>query len=201
MGIRRCPFHLAAEDPFRPMWIIITLTGVYIRVGPLNSVTVVPRHPTGRFALQLRHRLLQLGEIIEWVRAAQFTTVNEAHEQIAHASPVPGLVKQRVLSVKNSFIAGCSRFGARAGSMLRLAAKSLYVNGRTEGSKSTIASNGWNGTRSHNGRLARIRRSSASHPRNIVRQAPPIDHPFKQKSYQQILARKALQALQKPGNP
>ena len=29
--------------------------------------------------------------------------------------------------------------------------------------------------------------------------APPMDHPFKQKSYQQMLARKALQALQKGG--
>ena len=41
-----------------------------------------------------------------------------------------------------------------------------WPNGRIA---STIASNGWNGTRSHNGRLSHPRRSSASHPRNIAR--------------------------------
>jgi hypothetical protein len=31
--------------------------------------------------------------------------------------------------------------------------------------------------------------------------APPMNHPFKQKSYQQMLARKTLQALRKGENP
>jgi transposase len=39
---------------------------------------------------------------------------------------------------------------------------------------------------------------SAQHRKS---KAPPLDHPFKHKSYQQMLARKALQALQKGGKP
>jgi hypothetical protein len=43
-----------------------------------------------------------------------------------------------------------------------------------------------------------IRKSLAQHRKG---KALPMDHPFKQKSYQQMLARKALQASQKLGNP
>jgi len=43
-----------------------------------------------------------------------------------------------------------------------------------------------------------IRKSLAQHRKS---KALPMDHPFKQKSYQQMLARKALQASQKLGNP
>jgi hypothetical protein len=79
-GISECPNRLAAEDPFQPVWIIITLTGVYIRVGPLNSVPVVPRHPIGCFVLQLHRVPLQLSQIIERIRTTQFTAVNQTHE-------------------------------------------------------------------------------------------------------------------------
>jgi transposase len=41
-----------------------------------------------------------------------------------------------------------------------------------------------------------VSKPSAQHRRS---KAPPLDHPFKQKSYQQMLARKALEALQKGG--
>jgi hypothetical protein len=77
---------------FSQLWIIITLAGIHIDAGPLKSVAVVPRHPIGGFALQLCRMLLQLGQIIERVRATQFAGVNETHEQIAHTSAVPGLI-------------------------------------------------------------------------------------------------------------
>ena len=41
-----------------------------------------------------------------------------------------------------------------------------------------------------------VSKPSAQHRKSKV---PPLDHPFKQQSYQQMLARKALQALQKGG--
>ena len=55
---------------FSQSWIIITLAGIHIEVGPLKSVAVVPRHPIGGFALQLRHMQLKLGQIIERVRVS-----------------------------------------------------------------------------------------------------------------------------------
>jgi hypothetical protein len=42
-----------------------------------------------------------------------------------------------------------------------------------------------------------ISKSSAQHRQS---KAPPMDHPFKHKSYQQMLARKALETLRKGGN-
>src|SRR5579863_8522074 len=89
---------------FSPLWIIIALAGVHIQAGLLQRVAVVPRHPIGGFALQLRRMLLQLSQIIERVCAAQFAAVNEAHEQVAHTSTVPGLIEQRILSMKNRFL-------------------------------------------------------------------------------------------------
>jgi hypothetical protein len=42
-----------------------------------------------------------------------------------------------------------------------------------------------------------VSKSSAQHRKS---KAPPMSHPFKQKSYEQMLARKALEALRKAGN-
>src|SRR3954453_17207915 len=60
-----------------------------------------------------------------------------------------------------------------ADSMRRLAAKSACVNGKTAGSKSTIASKRWNGTRSQNGRRSRQQQSAASHQRSITKAKRP----------------------------
>src|ERR1035437_3526092 len=47
---------------------------------------------------------LQLGQVVEGVGAAQFAGVDQAHEQVANAGPILGLVKQRVLAVQNRFL-------------------------------------------------------------------------------------------------
>src|ERR1039458_7193863 len=47
---------------------------------------------------------LQLGQVVEWVGAAQFAGVNQAHEQVADAGPILGLVEQRVLAMQNRFL-------------------------------------------------------------------------------------------------
>src|SRR5271166_1008269 len=55
---------------------------------------------------QLGGMPLQLGEVVEGVDAAQFASVNQAHEQVADTSPILGLVEQRVLAVQNRFLQG-----------------------------------------------------------------------------------------------
>ena len=44
---------------------------------------------------------LQLGEIVEGVDAVQFTRVDQAHEQVADAGAVLGLVEVGVFAVQN----------------------------------------------------------------------------------------------------
>jgi hypothetical protein len=70
---------------------------------PLQALTVVPWHPVVRILLQVRGVLLQLGQIIERVGAAQLRRVDKAHVQVADASAVPGLIEKRVLSVEDRF--------------------------------------------------------------------------------------------------
>ena len=48
----------------------------------------------------------QLRQVVERIDLIQFTCVNQAHEEIAHPSPVHRLVKECVLSVKNRFLQG-----------------------------------------------------------------------------------------------
>lgn len=72
---------------FSQLWIIIALAGIHIAVRPLKSVVALPRHPIGGFALQLRRMLLQLAQVIEQVRAAEFEGVNETDEQIIMPAP------------------------------------------------------------------------------------------------------------------
>ena len=44
---------------------------------------------------------LQLGQVVEGVGAAQLTSVNQAHEQVAHLRPVQRPIEQSILPVKN----------------------------------------------------------------------------------------------------
>ena len=44
---------------------------------------------------------LQLGQVVEGVGAAQLTSVNQAHEQVAHLRPVQRPIEQGILPVKN----------------------------------------------------------------------------------------------------
>jgi hypothetical protein len=53
--------------------------------------------------LQVRGVPLQLGQIIERVGPAQLRRVDETHKKIAHASPIPGLIEERVFSVEDGF--------------------------------------------------------------------------------------------------
>jgi hypothetical protein len=46
---------------------------------------------------------LQLDEIVEWIDVVRLAGVNQAHEQISHPRSMPGLVNQRVPSMKNGF--------------------------------------------------------------------------------------------------
>jgi hypothetical protein len=50
--------------------------------------------------------LLQLGEVVEGVGPAEFAGVNQAHEQIADASPILGLIEERVLAMQDGFFQG-----------------------------------------------------------------------------------------------
>jgi hypothetical protein len=40
---------------------------------------------------------VEMGEVIERIRATEPARVDEAHEDVANASAIPGFVKQRVL--------------------------------------------------------------------------------------------------------
>jgi hypothetical protein len=84
--------HCSA-DGFQPVWVIVALTRIHVDVGRLKRILVIPRHPIGRFALQLRRVPLQLGQIIERIRATQLAAMDQTHEQIAHASAIPILIK------------------------------------------------------------------------------------------------------------
>jgi hypothetical protein len=43
---------------------------------------------------------LQLGKIVERVGAVELAGMDQAHIQIAHLRPVPGLIEQRVFAVR-----------------------------------------------------------------------------------------------------
>ena len=47
---------------------------------------------------------LQLDEVVERIDAVQLAGVDQTHEQISHPRSIPGLVKQRVPSMKDSFL-------------------------------------------------------------------------------------------------
>ena len=47
--------------------------------------------------------LLQLSEIIKRFNAIEFTGMDQAHEQVSHASPVEGLIEVGVFAMQNRF--------------------------------------------------------------------------------------------------
>jgi hypothetical protein len=47
---------------------------------------------------------LQLGEIVEGIRAIQFAGMDQANEQIADLGTVQGFIKQRVFSMQDGFL-------------------------------------------------------------------------------------------------
>ena len=65
-------------------------TSYYAAVEAVSrcNVAVVPGHPVRRRLLQRLSVALQLGEVIERIGAVQHTSVNQAHEQIAHPRAV-----------------------------------------------------------------------------------------------------------------
>ena len=62
---------------------------------------IVPRHPILRALLELIGVMLQLGEVVEGIGAAQFGSVDQAHEQVADFGAFLCLVEERVLSMEN----------------------------------------------------------------------------------------------------
>ena len=75
-------------------------------VDPLKCIAVVPRQPVVGVRGQLISMLLQFGEIVEGINVVQFTGVDQAHEQVSHASPVRGFIKVGVLTMEDSLFQG-----------------------------------------------------------------------------------------------
>ena len=50
--------------------------------------------------------LLQFGEVVEGVNIVEFAGVDQAHEQVAHAGTVLGLVEVGVFAVENRLFEG-----------------------------------------------------------------------------------------------
>ena len=76
-----------------------------------RRVAVVPGHPelgAGRKCVGVP---LQLGQVVERIGLVQLAGVDQAHEQVADAGPVPGLVEQGVLSVQVSPFSRLARTG------------------------------------------------------------------------------------------
>src|SRR5579871_6046794 len=65
---------------------------------------VVPGHPQLRSDRNLLDVPLQLGQVIERVGVVQLAGVDQAHEQVADAGAVLGLVKKGILAVKDGFL-------------------------------------------------------------------------------------------------
>ena len=72
------------------------------RFGQCSAV--VPWHPTRRFGLQLVAVSPQGGEIVERLDAAQFRSMDEAHEQVAHLGPILRPVEQSIFTMQNGFL-------------------------------------------------------------------------------------------------
>src|SRR5512135_3195740 len=82
-----------------------------VRRGPNRQrsgqrVAVVPRHPELGADRKRVGVPLQLGQVVERVGLVQLAGVDQAHEKIANAGPVPGLVEQRVLAVQDRLLQG-----------------------------------------------------------------------------------------------
>src|SRR5215831_1017538 len=95
---------MAAVDPFRPgRTIILRGSGP---CEPGQGVSVVPRHPLGRVLFQLLGMPEQLREVIECIDIVELASVDQAHVQVPHLRSLPGLVKQRVLTMQNGLLQG-----------------------------------------------------------------------------------------------
>jgi len=75
-----------------------TLSGRQALAG-FERAEVVPRHPVGGGGGQLARVLLQFGEVVERIGAVELAGVDEAHEQVADAGAVFGLVEIGVLAI------------------------------------------------------------------------------------------------------
>ncbi len=62
---------------------------------------IVPRHPVRGIGRQFRGVLLQFGEVMEGVGAAQFAGVDQAHEKIADLGAIERAVKQSILAMEH----------------------------------------------------------------------------------------------------
>ena len=71
---------MAAEDSFRPCW-----KSSYANCR--QRLTVIPRRPLGGLLRQLAGVFLQLRQIVRRIGAAQFTSVDEAHEESPTCAP------------------------------------------------------------------------------------------------------------------
>jgi hypothetical protein len=77
------------------------LTAATILAPSLFLVIALPQ--PGEWALRGADRSgmpLQLGELVEGLDAVQLAGVNQAHEQVAHSGPVPGLGGMIVVQVQ-----------------------------------------------------------------------------------------------------
>ena len=89
---------MAEDYPFRPApQNILLRRNRGLHAG--ERLAVIPRQPFGRLAREVRRMLLQRGEVVEGVRAIQFASVDQAHEQIADPSSVGRPVEHGVLAI------------------------------------------------------------------------------------------------------
>ena len=66
-----------------------------------SHLLVIPGEPVLGVFEELGGMLLKSGQVLEGVDAVERTCVNETHEQIADVSPMFGLKKQRIFSMKD----------------------------------------------------------------------------------------------------
>src|SRR5262245_12237924 len=69
-----------------------------------HHFAVVPRHPELGAGRELVSVSLQLGQVVERVGPVQLAGVDQAHEQVANAGAVAGLVEQGVLAVQDGLL-------------------------------------------------------------------------------------------------
>jgi hypothetical protein len=71
-----------------------------------KCIPIVPGQPAVGIYGQLIRVLLQFGEVIEGIHLVQFTSVDQAHEQVAHAGAVLGLIEVGILAMQDSLLQG-----------------------------------------------------------------------------------------------
>lgn len=69
--------------------------------GLLQRLAEVPGHPLRRIGHHFGDVPLQFGEVVERVGAIEITSVDQAHEEIAHLGAIERAVKQCILAMEH----------------------------------------------------------------------------------------------------